>query len=51
MFGKYKVSVSNYIKNTIFAFNQFRLYAELFFNSCRQTGGLWQIVSRYTISY
>jgi hypothetical protein len=41
MFGKYEVFVSNYIKNTIFAFDQSRVYAKLFFNSCRQTGGLW----------
>ena len=44
-----EIPIHHNIKDTILAFDKFRLGPELIGNCGRQTGGLRQIVSRYTV--
>ena len=50
MFRKKKIAVCNDVKNAVFAFDKFRFDAKLIEYLGRQTGGLWEIVSSYTVS-
>ena len=48
---KNQVAVHLDVKDTVTAFDEFRFSAECFFYGGRQTGGLGQIVSFYTVGY